>query len=85
MLQLLVLSCQRLLRSVGYYRLILYAFYMEAGLAAVVLALGPQHYYLLAFFLTFTMYVIQQLVAFPTPPRCRHAAHPDRLLSRAGF
>lgn len=41
----------------GYYRIILYTFYLEAGLAALVLILGPQHYYVLAFFLTFTMYV----------------------------
>eukprot|EP00066_Takifugu_rubripes_P002629 XP_003964676.2 PREDICTED: transmembrane protein 180-like [Takifugu rubripes] len=57
--QLLVLSCQRLLHDIGYYRIILYTFYLEAGLAALVLVLGPQRYYVLAFFLTFTMVLIQ--------------------------
>ncbi|CAG11415.1 unnamed protein product [Tetraodon nigroviridis] len=57
--QLLVLSSQGLLHSLGYYRIILYTFYLEAGLAALVLVLGPQHYYLLAFFLTVTMVLIQ--------------------------
>ncbi|CAN9505242.1 unnamed protein product [Ophioblennius macclurei] len=57
--QLLVLSGQRLLHSVGYYKIILYTFYMEAGMAAVMLALGPKYYYVLAFFLTVNMIVIQ--------------------------
>ncbi|KAK5856311.1 hypothetical protein PBY51_007919 [Eleginops maclovinus] len=57
--QLLVLSCQSLLHSLGYYRIILYTFYMQSGMAAVMLALGPQHYYILAFFLTVNMVVIQ--------------------------
>lgn len=53
--QLLVLSCQRLLRDIGYFRVILFTFYMEAGMAAVMLALGPQHYYFMAFYLTISM------------------------------
>lgn len=53
--QLLVLSCQSLLHSLGYYRIILYTFYMQSGMAAIMLALGPQHYYILAFFLTVNM------------------------------
>ncbi|KAK9535061.1 hypothetical protein VZT92_007466 [Zoarces viviparus] len=57
--QLLVLSCQSLLHDVGYYRIILFTFYMEAGMAAVMLALGPQHYYFMAFFLTANMVIIQ--------------------------
>ncbi|XP_029946458.1 transmembrane protein 180-like [Salarias fasciatus] len=57
--QLLVLSGQRLLHSVGYYKIILYTFYIEAGMATVMLALGPQYHYVLAFFLTVTMIVIQ--------------------------
>lgn len=57
--QLLVLSCQRLLRGLGYYRIILFTFYLEAGMAALMLALGPQHYYILAFFLTVSMIIIQ--------------------------
>ncbi|XP_070703255.1 transmembrane protein 180-like [Pempheris klunzingeri] len=57
--QLLVLSCQHLLHGLGYYRIILFTFYMEAGMAAIMLALGPQHYYILAFFLTVNMVIIQ--------------------------
>lgn len=57
--QLLVLSGQRLLHSIGYYRIILYTFYTEAGMAAVMFALGPQYYYVLAFFLTVNMVVVQ--------------------------
>ncbi|KAJ4931822.1 hypothetical protein JOQ06_010262 [Pogonophryne albipinna] len=57
--QLLVLSCQSLLHSLGYYRIILYTFYMQSGMAAIMLALGPQHYYILAFFLTVNMVIIQ--------------------------
>lgn len=53
--QLLVLSSESLLRGFGYYRIILYTFYVEAALAAIMLALGPQHYYILAFFLTINM------------------------------
>lgn len=64
-LQLLVLSSQSLLHGIGYYRIILYTFYLEAGLAALVLILGPQHYYVLAFFLTLTMYVLQQFSPAP--------------------
>ncbi|XP_044036976.1 transmembrane protein 180-like [Siniperca chuatsi] len=57
--QLLVLSCQRLLHGLGYYRIILFTFYMEAAMAAIMLALGPQHYHILAFFLTINMIIIQ--------------------------
>lgn len=57
--QLLVLSCQRLLHSVGYYRIILFTFYVEAVMGTVMLALGPQHSYLLALFLTANMIIIQ--------------------------
>ncbi|XP_069558877.1 transmembrane protein 180-like [Brachyistius frenatus] len=57
--QLLVLSCQSLLLGVGYHRIILFTFYIEAAMAAVMLALGPQHSYILAFFLTANMVVIQ--------------------------
>lgn len=57
--QLLVLSCQSLLRGVGYYRIILITFYVEAGMGAIMLALGPQHHYVLAFFLTINMVIIQ--------------------------
>nr|XP_043905934.1 transmembrane protein 180-like isoform X2 [Solea senegalensis] len=57
--QLLVLSCQSLLHSLGYYKIILYTFYTEAGMAAAMLMLGHQHYYILAFFLTINMVLIQ--------------------------
>ncbi|XP_040919173.1 transmembrane protein 180 [Toxotes jaculatrix] len=57
--QLLVLSCQSLLHGLGYYRVILFTFYMEAGMAAIMLVLGSQHYYILAFFLTINMVIIQ--------------------------
>ncbi|KAM9843872.1 transmembrane protein 180-like [Aulostomus maculatus] len=57
--QLLVLSCERLLHGLGYYRIILFTFYVEAVLAAVMFVLGPQHYYILAFFLTLNMVIIQ--------------------------
>ena len=53
--QLLVLSCQNLLHGLGYYRIILYTFYLEAGMAAVMLVLGPQQYYCLALFVTVNM------------------------------
>jgi len=39
----------------GYYRMILWTFYAEAAMAVVMLALGPQHYYILAFYLTANM------------------------------
>lgn len=57
--QLLVLSCQRLLQNVGYYRIILISFFVEAVMSATMLVLGPQHYYLLALFLTINMIIIQ--------------------------
>ncbi|KAM9345832.1 transmembrane protein 180-like [Symphorus nematophorus] len=57
--QLLVLSCQSLLHGIGYYRIILFTFYIEAGMGAVMLALGHQHYYILAFFLTVSMVIVQ--------------------------
>ncbi|XP_071766559.1 transmembrane protein 180-like [Centroberyx gerrardi] len=57
--QLLVLSSQSLLQGLGYYRIILLTFYVEAGMAVVMLALGPHHYYILAFFLIINMVIIQ--------------------------
>ncbi|XP_029013849.1 transmembrane protein 180-like [Betta splendens] len=57
--QLLVLSCQSLLRGLGYYKIILFTFYVEGGMAVIMLLLGPQHYYFLAFFLTINMVIIQ--------------------------
>ncbi|XP_074553059.1 transmembrane protein 180-like [Halichoeres trimaculatus] len=57
--QLLILSCQSLLHSLGYYRVILLTFYTEAVMAAVMLILGPQHYYVLAFFMTINMVIVR--------------------------
>ncbi|XP_068194026.1 transmembrane protein 180-like [Antennarius striatus] len=57
--QLLVLSSQSLLRDIGYYKVILFTFYMETGMAVLMLALGSHHYYVLAFFLTVNMVIIQ--------------------------
>ncbi|KAM6905621.1 transmembrane protein 180-like [Xenentodon cancila] len=57
--QLLVLCTQSLLHGLGYYRIILFTFYVEAGMAALMIVLGRQHYYILAVFLTFNMVLIQ--------------------------
>ncbi|XP_008328054.1 transmembrane protein 180-like [Cynoglossus semilaevis] len=57
--QLLVLSCQSLLHSQGYYRIVLFTFCVEVGMAVTMLLLGPQHYYILAVFLTVNMVLVQ--------------------------
>ncbi|XP_019724371.1 transmembrane protein 180-like isoform X2 [Hippocampus comes] len=57
--QLLVLSCDRLLHSLGYYRIILYTFYLEVLMGAFMLALGAQNYRILALFLTLSMVMVQ--------------------------
>ncbi|KAJ3600294.1 hypothetical protein NHX12_031280, partial [Muraenolepis orangiensis] len=57
--QILVLSSQSLLLKLGYYKIILCTFYVEAVMAIVMLALGPQHHYVLAVFLTANMVIIQ--------------------------
>ncbi|XP_028311897.1 transmembrane protein 180-like [Gouania willdenowi] len=59
--QLLVLSCQKLLLAVGYYKIFLFTFYIETGMAAVMLMIGRHHYYILALFLTTNMILIQAL------------------------
>ncbi|CAJ1074990.1 Hypothetical predicted protein [Xyrichtys novacula] len=61
--QLLVLSCQGVLHSLGYYKIMLFTFYTEVVMAAVMLVLGPQHYYILAFFLTVNKIIIQATVS----------------------
>ncbi|KAG9477016.1 hypothetical protein GDO78_002417 [Eleutherodactylus coqui] len=53
--QLLVLSSHSLLSSIGYYKVILYAFYVEAISAVLMLLTGPQHFYILAAFLITNM------------------------------
>ncbi|KAL0993162.1 hypothetical protein UPYG_G00104060 [Umbra pygmaea] len=57
--QLVVLSSHSLLHRLGYYKMILLTFYVEAGMAAVMLSLGSSHYYVLAFFLTANMVLVQ--------------------------
>ncbi|XP_077389466.1 transmembrane protein 180-like isoform X2 [Festucalex cinctus] len=57
--QLLVLSCDRLLHSLGYYRIILYTFYLEVLMGAFMLALGAQNYRILALFVTLSMVMVQ--------------------------
>ncbi|XP_077474497.1 transmembrane protein 180-like isoform X3 [Stigmatopora argus] len=57
--QLLVLSCNRLLHSVGYYRIILYSFYLEVFMGIFILALGRHNYRILALFLTLSMVMVQ--------------------------
>ncbi|XP_061740673.1 transmembrane protein 180-like isoform X1 [Nerophis ophidion] len=57
--QLLVLSCERLLRGLGYYRIILYTFYLQVAIGALMLAVGPQHHRILALFLTVSMVLVQ--------------------------
>uniref|UniRef100_UPI00398EFF14 transmembrane protein 180-like isoform X1 n=2 Tax=Pristiophorus japonicus TaxID=55135 RepID=UPI00398EFF14 len=56
--QLLILSSQSLLRKFGYYKIFLYVFYLELTSAAIMLAFGPSHYYLLSLFLVGTMVMV---------------------------
>ncbi|KAG9477015.1 hypothetical protein GDO78_002417 [Eleutherodactylus coqui] len=56
--QLLVLSSHSLLSSIGYYKVILYAFYVEAISAVLMLLTGPQHFYILAAFLITNMVLV---------------------------
>lgn len=44
-----------MLQEVGYYRIILMTFFVEAVAAAVMLVLGSSHYYCLALFITANM------------------------------
>ncbi|KAM9493384.1 transmembrane protein 180-like isoform 2-T2 [Clarias gariepinus] len=57
--QLLVLCSQNLLHGIGYYRIILITFAMEAGGALVMVLLGSEHYYCLALFITINMILVQ--------------------------
>ncbi|XP_051878478.1 transmembrane protein 180-like [Pristis pectinata] len=56
--QLLVLSSQSLLKRFGYYRVILFAFYLELLSAGVMLVLGPSHHYILCLFLVGNMVMV---------------------------
>ncbi|KAK3532630.1 hypothetical protein QTP86_027377 [Hemibagrus guttatus] len=57
--QLLVLCSQNLLHVVGYYRIILITFAVEAGGALTMLLLGAGQHYCLAVFITINMILIQ--------------------------
>ncbi|XP_062999115.1 transmembrane protein 180-like [Elgaria multicarinata webbii] len=57
--QCLVLISHALLRKVGYYKVVLFSFYLEGIAAAIMFVLGPEHYYLLAIYLTANMVIVQ--------------------------
>ncbi|XP_014345357.1 transmembrane protein 180-like [Latimeria chalumnae] len=57
--QLLVFCSHALLQKFGYYKVILFTFYLEMMSALAMFFLGPSHYYVLAFFLTGNMVVVQ--------------------------
>ncbi|XP_060798453.1 transmembrane protein 180-like [Neoarius graeffei] len=61
--QLVVFCSQNLHRVMGYYRIILTTFVLEAGAALVMLLLGPGHYYCLAVFITVNMILLQSAVS----------------------
>uniref|UniRef100_UPI0037E8D4E6 transmembrane protein 180-like n=1 Tax=Semicossyphus pulcher TaxID=241346 RepID=UPI0037E8D4E6 len=61
--QLLVLSCQGLLHNYGYYRILLFTFYTQATMSAVMLAIGHHHYYVMAFYLTVSMIILHASVS----------------------
>ncbi|XP_067912721.1 transmembrane protein 180-like [Heterodontus francisci] len=56
--QILILSSQSLLMKLGYYKMILFAFYLELLSAVFMLGLGPSHYYLLSVFLVGNMVLV---------------------------
>lgn len=57
--QFLVLISHSLLSTIGYYKVILFGFYVEAVSAVLMLFIGLQHYYILATFLTINMVFVQ--------------------------
>ncbi|XP_020655191.3 transmembrane protein 180 isoform X1 [Pogona vitticeps] len=57
--QCLVLISQALLKKFGYYKIVLFSFYLEGTAAAVMFFLGPEYYYLLAIYLTANMVIVQ--------------------------
>ncbi|RLW01435.1 hypothetical protein DV515_00007907 [Chloebia gouldiae] len=57
--QCLVLLSHASLKKFGYYRIILFSFYYEGVAAAVMCLLGQEHYYLLAFYVTTNMVIVQ--------------------------
>ncbi|XP_018094675.1 transmembrane protein 180 isoform X1 [Xenopus laevis] len=56
--QLLVLANHYLLSKIGYYKVILYIFYIEGIMSVLMYLIGPQHYYILAVFLTANMVLV---------------------------
>ncbi|XP_077131159.1 transmembrane protein 180-like [Ranitomeya variabilis] len=54
----LVLISHSLLSRIGYYKVILYGFYVEAISAVLMVFIGPQHYYILATFLVTNMVLV---------------------------
>ncbi|KAM4697761.1 transmembrane protein 180-like [Rhinophrynus dorsalis] len=56
--QLVVLISHNFLMKIGYYKMILYAFYVEGIAAVLMLLIGAQHYYVLAVFLTTNMVLV---------------------------
>nr|XP_056722384.1 transmembrane protein 180-like [Euleptes europaea] len=57
--QCLVLFSQTPLKKFGYYKFVLFSFYLEAIAAVLMFLLGPEHYYLLAIYLTMNMVIVQ--------------------------
>ncbi|XP_061456257.1 transmembrane protein 180-like isoform X3 [Rhineura floridana] len=57
--QCLVLISHAFLKKCGYYKVVLFSFYLEGIAAAIMLVVGPEHYYLLAIYLTANMVVVQ--------------------------
>ncbi|CAI9172910.1 unnamed protein product [Rangifer tarandus platyrhynchus] len=57
--QCLVLISQSWLRKFGYYKMILFSFYLEGTASIVMLLLGQQYYYFLALYLTVIMVIVQ--------------------------
>ncbi|XP_042336605.1 transmembrane protein 180-like [Sceloporus undulatus] len=57
--QCLVLISQALLRKFGYYKIVLFSFYLEGIAAAAMIFLGVEHYYILAIYLTGNMVIVQ--------------------------
>ncbi|KAM7038741.1 transmembrane protein 180-like isoform 1-T1 [Acridotheres tristis] len=57
--QCLVLLSHASLKKFGYYRIIMFSFYYEGVAAAVMCLLGQEHYYLLAFYVTTNMVIVQ--------------------------
>nr|DBA20249.1 TPA: hypothetical protein GDO54_015961 [Pyxicephalus adspersus] len=60
--QFLVLISHSLLLNIGYYKVILWGFYVEVISAVLMFLIGPQHYYILATFLVTNMSPLSSMV-----------------------